>query len=84
MRDCNHGAALHEPAERFADRFLGIAIERSGGFIKQDNGRSLQKGSRNRDTLALAARKFNATIAATMSNPPGRSRMNSQRAAAAA
>src|SRR5579862_5401824 len=35
MRDRNHGSSAHEPAERFADSLLRIAIKRGSGFVQQ-------------------------------------------------
>jgi hypothetical protein len=32
MRDGDHLASAHQAAKRLADRFLGFAVERSGGF----------------------------------------------------
>src|SRR5580704_4373875 len=35
VRDRDHGAAAHQPAERLADRFLRFAVEGCGRFIQQ-------------------------------------------------
>ena len=54
---------LHQPAQRLADRFLGFAVERGGGFVEQQERRVLEEGARNRDALALAAGEFHAALA---------------------
>ena len=61
--DRDHGAPAHQPAERLADRFLGFAVERGGGFVEQQDRRVLQEGARNRDALPLAARQLDAAVA---------------------
>ena len=55
MRDRDHGSITHEIAERLADQLLGFAVERGGGLIQQEQRRILQKRTRDRDALALAA-----------------------------
>ena len=63
MRDGDHGAPAHQAAERFADRFLGFAVERRGGLVEQQDRRVLQERARNGDALALAARQLDAAVA---------------------
>ena len=57
------GAAAHQAGERFADDFLGFAVERGGRFVEQQYRRVLEEGPRNGDALALAAGQFYAAVA---------------------
>jgi hypothetical protein len=84
MRDRDHGAAAHQPAERFADRFLGFAVERGGGLVQQQDRRVLQERARDRDALALAARQLDAAVADHGAKPFRQASTKSQRAAIAA
>ena len=63
VRDRDHGAAAHQPAERLADRFLGFAVERGGRLVEQQDRRILQERARDGDALALAAGQFHAAVA---------------------
>ena len=63
MRDRDHGAPAHQPAERLADRLLGFAVERGGRLVEQQDRRVLQEGARDRDALALSARQLDAAVA---------------------
>ena len=84
VRDRNHGAPAHQPAERLADRLLGFAVERGGGFIEQQDRRVLQEGARDGDALPLSAGQLDAAVADLVASPSGRVSTKSQRAAIAA
>ena len=63
MRDGDHRASAHQAAQGFADRFLGLAVERGGRFVEQQERRVLEEGARDGDALALAAGKLDAALA---------------------
>ena len=61
--------SAHQAPERFADRLLGFAVERRRRLVEQQDRRILQKGARDCDALALAARKLDAAVADHGSEP---------------
>ena len=63
VRDDQRGAPRHQPFERAQERCLGLGIERTGGFVEDENGRVLQHGPRNRQPLPFAARERGAALA---------------------
>ena len=63
MRNCDHGAPLHQRAETRLDRGLDFAVERGGRLVQHQNGRIFQDHARNRDALALTTREFHAAFA---------------------
>src|SRR5262249_52087343 len=53
--DRYHGAAVHQLLQSLADGALGLAVERGGRLIEQQQRRIFQDRARNCDALALAA-----------------------------
>ena len=84
MRDCDHRTPAHQARKRFADRLLGFAVERRGGFVEQQDRRVLQERARNGNTLPLAAGKLDPAIPDLVASPCGNVSTKSQRAAIAA
>jgi hypothetical protein len=62
MSDDKCGATGHEPFERLLHQGLGLIVERTGGFIEDENGRVLEKGPGDCHPLSLAATQFHATL----------------------
>ena len=63
MGDRNHRAPAHQPGQGLADRLFGLAVERGGRLIQQQDRRVLQEGARNGDPLPLPAGDLDAAIA---------------------
>ena len=63
MRDHERGAVLRHALERVLNVLLGVAVERRGRLVEQQDRRRLQDGARDRDALLLAAGKFQAALA---------------------
>ena len=57
MRDHERGAVAHQVRERVLHEQLGFGVERRGRFVQNQDGRVLQQGARDRQTLTLAARE---------------------------
>ena len=55
MRDHQSRAVLRNPIERVLDFLFGLAVERRGRFVEQQDGRALENGPRDGDALLLAA-----------------------------
>ena len=58
MCDHKRGAVLGDTVEFVLDIFFGVAVERRGRFIEQQDRRSLKDGAGDRDALLLAAGKL--------------------------
>ena len=81
MGDGYDGASVHQPAECLADRLLGLAVERGGCFVEQQQRGILEECPRDGDALPLAAGELDAALAnERVRMPSGKSWMNSQRA----
>src|SRR5271156_1935073 len=63
MRDHERGAALHEEAESLLDHGFGFGVEGRGCLVEDEDARVGQNRARNRQALALASRKLDATLA---------------------
>ncbi len=63
VRDHERGAALRHPVERVLDFLLGVAVERGGRLVEQQDRRAFQDGARDGDALLLAAGQFQAALA---------------------
>src|SRR5215471_10124994 len=63
MRDHDGGSAFHQSFERLDHQLLRRRVEPRGRFVKNQNRRIAYDRSRNRDALALSARKRRAALA---------------------
>ena len=63
VRDHDRGAPLAETLDRALHLPLGFGIERSGGFVEQDDRRVLEQRAGDRDALTLAAGDLQAVLA---------------------
>ena len=63
MRDDQRGAIARHAVELVLDVPLGVAVERRGRLVEQQDRRALQNGAGNGDALLLAARQFQAALA---------------------
>ena len=63
MRNDNHRFAFDERIEALLNIHFVFYIERGADFVKDDNRRIFQKGTRNGKTLALSAGKPAAVFA---------------------
>ena len=61
--DDEAGAVFGDLVERVLDLFFGVAVERAGGFVEDENGRVLENGTGDRHSLLLAAGKFQPALA---------------------
>ena len=52
-----------QPVERLLDQALGVAVERAGRLVEDQDARVAQDRARDRDPLALAARQARAALA---------------------
>jgi len=57
VRNDNHGAFAHQGVNGGLHGDFAFGIERSGGFIQDDDGRVFQHGAGNADALALQSRR---------------------------
>ncbi len=58
VRNDERGSPVHQGFERLLDQAFALGIQRTGGFIKNQDGRVFQNRTRDGDALALSARKF--------------------------
>ena len=63
MRDDNARPARHDALQRILDQGFGFAIERTGGFVQNQNTRVFQNHTRQGDTLFFAAAQTVAALA---------------------
>ena len=63
VRDQQGGATLENAPHRALDLVFGVAIDRAGAVVEHQNARVAQKRARNRDALALPARKHYTALA---------------------
>ena len=63
VRDDQRGAVLRYPLERVLDLLLGVAVERRGRLVEQQDRRPLEDGPRDGDALLLAAGELQAALA---------------------
>src|SRR5207253_5749600 len=62
MRDHERGAVARYPIKRILDFLLGMAVERRGGLVEQQDRRTFENGAGDGDALLLAAGKFQAAL----------------------
>ena len=62
VSDDDDRLALHHFFERLLDRLLGDRVQARGRLVQNENRRILQHHARNRDPLALPARKLHAAL----------------------
>ena len=62
VRDDQGRAVHHEPFDRLLDEAFRLGIERRGRFVEDEDGRVLQEGARDRESLALASRERHAEL----------------------
>src|SRR5579862_2783021 len=55
VSDHKRGASLHQAVQRALNLRLGMAVQRAGGFVQDENSRISENGSRNRKPLLLPA-----------------------------
>jgi len=63
VRDEKGRAFARQPLKSFYHRPCILIVKASGGFVHYENRRFANRSAGNRDALALAARKFYATLA---------------------
>src|ERR1043166_107777 len=63
MRDHERRAALHHFVERELNQALGRGVERAGRLVENEDRRIFEQCARDREALALAARKRAAALA---------------------
>ena len=63
VSDDKRSAAFHQRFQRFLNQAFALRIQRTGGFIQDEDGRIFQNRARNGDALALAAGEFDAALA---------------------
>ncbi|MNJ69368.1 hypothetical protein D3C77_657110 [compost metagenome] len=63
MGDGNHGFALHHLIEAFLNGHFDFGVQRAGSLVKEQDRGVLEHHAGNRDALALAAGKLDATLA---------------------
>ena len=63
VRDDQRGAVLGNAVERILDVPLGVAVERRGRLVEQQDRRAFQDGARDGDALLLAAGELEAALA---------------------
>ena len=56
-------AVSRDLVERVLDLPLGVAVERAGGLVEQQDRRRLEDRARDGDALLLAARELQAALA---------------------
>lgn len=62
MGDHNRGAAFGCPVESLLDHRLGVGVERTRGFVEEEDFRFRDDAARNSDALALPSGKKPATL----------------------
>src|SRR5262245_49756844 len=62
MCDRYHGLAGHQVEQLLLDGGFSLTVESAGRLIKNQNGRVLEKHSRNGNPLALAARQLYSAL----------------------
>src|SRR5436309_8801358 len=62
MRDHERGAALHQALHGTDDGVFRPRIDGTRGLVENEDGRVLEKGTGERDALALAARQAHAAF----------------------
>ena len=62
-RDGDHGLAFHQRVQAGLDGSLDLAVQRTGGFIEQQDRRVLEHHAGDRDALALPAGELDAALA---------------------
>jgi len=63
VRDGHHGLAFHQTIETFLDGDFDFAVERTRGFVEQEDGSILEHDACDSDALALTAAEFDAPFA---------------------
>ena len=63
VRDHQRGAVLRHAVERVLDVLLGVAVERGGRLVEQQDRRRFEDRARDGDALLLAAGKLQAALA---------------------
>src|SRR5579872_6856274 len=63
VRDHEHRAAAHQIMQRRLHQGFRLAVKRGSGFVKNKDWRIFQDSARDRNPLALAARKPDASFA---------------------
>ena len=59
----NDSFSLHELARGFFEQGFGFRVEAGGGFVEDEDGRVLEEGARERETLRLSAGETGAAFA---------------------
>src|SRR5262249_40122955 len=62
VRDGDHGAPAHHPAERIADRLLRLAVQRRRRLVEKQDRRVFEERARDREALTLSARQLDAAV----------------------
>ena len=62
MSNRNDGPAAHQAIQCLPNSFLGFAVKSRSRFIEQENGRVLEEGAGNAQSLALAEGELHAPI----------------------
>jgi len=63
VRDDNHGAVLHQVGQGLLNEQLGFGVEVRGSLVQDQNGRVLEQGAGDGDTLALPAAELESAVA---------------------
>ena len=63
MGDDQAGPPLGGKIELCLNRLLGLGVERRSGLVEDENGRVLEQGARDRDTLLFTAGQLEAAFA---------------------
>lgn len=71
MRNDDRGAFRHQFVERMLHDGFGNGVQRTGGFVKDQNGRIVQNGPCDRNALFLSAGQRNAVFADLGFEPVG-------------
>ena len=61
--DGDGGARLHQALQGFLHQAFALCVEGRGGFVQDEDGRVLQDGPGDADTLALPAGQASAAVA---------------------
>src|SRR5581483_10730799 len=63
VRDHNGGTTLHQTFQGLLNQLLGLAIQRTGRFVQQQNARVFQERPCDGNTLALSPAQLDSTFA---------------------
>ena len=62
------GTGTHEPVEGILHAALGFGVKRGRGFVQDQDGRVLEDGAGDADTLPLAAAELDAAVTYSIMN----------------